>query len=59
MEQVLARMHDILEWLIPNYAKRVADENYSSDFSEDEVPLLMMMTDEAMAEEYRMSPGVQ
>ena len=52
MEQVSARVHDILEWLIPNYPKRVSDEHYLSDSSEDEVPGLMKMTDEAMAEEY-------
>jgi len=51
MEQVSARVHDILEWLIPNYAKRVSDVHYSSDSSEDEVPQLM--ADEEMVETYR------
>jgi hypothetical protein len=36
MEQVSTRVHDILEWLIPNLAKRVSDEHYSTDPSEDE-----------------------
>ena len=30
-------MHDVLEWLIPNYVKRVSDEHYSSDSSEDDL----------------------
>jgi hypothetical protein len=58
IEQISTRVHDVLEWLIPNYVKRVSesDEHYSSDSSEDEVPRLTM-TKEAITEEYsRMSP---
>jgi len=42
IEQISTRVHDVLEWLIPNYVKRVSDEHYSSDSSEDEVPRLTM-----------------
>jgi len=56
MEQISACVHDVLDWLVPNHAKRTSDEHYSSDSSEDaEVPPLTV----EMAKEYfRMRSGI-
>jgi len=59
MEQISARVHDVLDWLVPNRAKRTSGEYYSSDSSEDaEVPPLTVEADREMAKEYfRMRSG--
>jgi len=56
MEQISACVHDVLDWLVPNHAKRTPDEHYSSDSSEDAE--VRPLTVEMAKEYFRMRSGI-